>query len=132
MKTIRTQQTVHALTYDCMPRVLPPDWEIVSQSIDTSSCLHFKSKKKGLLVVLSASPERDGRDWLHVSVSHRDRIPNWEEFLFVKDLFVGRDRQAIQVFPPSVEYVNFCVRALHLWCCLTERVIPDFRIDGMI
>jgi hypothetical protein len=56
-----------------------------------------------------------GGGWDHVSVSHPDRIPTWEEMAYVKDLFFGDDEAAMQLHPPKSEYVNNHPRCLHLW-----------------
>jgi hypothetical protein len=49
-----------------------------------------------------------------------------------KELFVGREAEAYQVFPPRSRYVNVCTTALHLWHPLDGEVLPDFRKGGMI
>lgn len=59
----------------------------------------------------------DGCDtgWDHVSVSVRNRPPNWQEMCFVKDLFWGAEETVIQFHPPRSEYVNNHPNCLHLW-----------------
>lgn len=85
-----------------------------------------------LFVLCSASVESDGRRWMHVSCSRRNRLPSWEELRMVKDAFIGRERRAIQVLPPDSEYVNTHSFVLHLWSCLDVEVLPDFRRSGQI
>lgn len=111
---------------ECVPRVLPVAWHRRSEGVYES---HW-----GLRVLVSCCIERDGRRWLHVSVSRATKIPSWSDLREVKDIFVGRDRLAIQILPPEAEYVNFHPHVLHLWSCLDgERPVPDFRsCEGML
>lgn len=69
----------------------------------------------------------DGTEWLHVSLSHRDRIPFYEELAKVKELFIGFEMEAIQIFPPKSEHVNHHPRTLHLWSKVDGRIVPDMR-----
>ena len=86
----------------------------------------------GLRVIASLAWEEDLKRWLHVSVSHAQRLPTWEELRAVKAAFVGPDRAALQVFPRADEYVNHHPYTLHLWHCLEGDVTPDFRREGLI
>lgn len=59
----------------------------------------------------------DGEDtgWEHVSVSLRNRCPNWLEMCEVKDLFWLPEETVIQYHPASSAYVNTHPYCLHLW-----------------
>ena len=72
--------------------------------------------------------EYEGEKWLHVSCSRKDKFPKWKELKEVKELFIGKDRRAVQVFPKKSEYVNIHPNCLHLWCCLERDTIPDFSM----
>jgi hypothetical protein len=85
--------------------------------------------KGDLIVIASHSIERDGRPWLHVSLSRQGRIPSYDDITVVKQVFVGDDRLAVQVFPPKDEHVNINPNVLHLWACLDGRPLPDFRVE---
>jgi hypothetical protein len=74
--------------------------------------------RHGQTVITSGNVEQDGKRWLHVSTAHPRRLPSWEELREVKDIFIGRERQAVQKFPKQSEYVNIHPNCLHLWCCL--------------
>jgi hypothetical protein len=75
---------------------------------------------KNLKVIVS-----DGADWAglglsgvpfeHVSVSHPDRCPTWDEMCWVKSLFFESEECVIQYHPPRSRYVNAHERTLHLW-----------------
>ena len=65
------------------------------------------------LGVIAAGGEDTG--WEHVSVSTRSRPPNWQEMVFVKDLFWGPEECVMQLHPPRSDYVNCHPYCLHLW-----------------
>ena len=65
---------------------------------------------KPLLIIASF-----GGGWDHVSVSRRDRIPNWIEMSFVKRTFFEPDEVAMQLHPAESEHINNHPRCLHLW-----------------
>ena len=53
--------------------------------------------------------------WDHVSVSIRNRPPNWQEMSFVKGLFFEPEECVMQLHPPESMYVNNHPHCLHLW-----------------
>jgi hypothetical protein len=108
----------------CGPTILPVTWRQLEPGLYISM--------GDLKVLCSKGRERDGRRWLHVSVSHPARLPRWTELREVKDLFVGLEAVALQVLPRASEYVNVHPYVLHLWSCLDGEVVPDFRalLDG--
>lgn len=63
-----------------------------------------------LLVIAS-----DGNGWEHVSISLRNRCPNWREMCFIKDLFWDGEDCVIQYHPPKSGYINNHNYTLHLW-----------------
>lgn len=65
------------------------------------------------LAVIASGP--DGTGWEHVSVSTRHRPPNWQEMVFVKDLFWQPEECVMQLHPPRSQYVNCHPYCLHLW-----------------
>lgn len=90
------------------------------------------STEDGLTAALSFSLERDGRLWQHVSISRPDRLPTYKEMCDTKDQLIGPDKKAIQVFAPKSEHVNIHPYCLHLWHCVDEDVLPDFRKDRQV
>jgi hypothetical protein len=93
------------------PDPIPTDWRLRQDGLDGAAY----QRTDGLLVILSGNRETDGRRWLHVSCSYRNRLPTWDDLRAVKDAFVGPDRYACQVFPPRDRYVNIGPFVLHLW-----------------
>jgi len=57
----------------------------------------------------------DGMGWEHVSVSRRDRVPNWDEMCRIKALFWDDEDVVIQFHPRVSDYVNLHPNCLHLW-----------------
>lgn len=66
--------------------------------------------KQPLVVVASASD-----DWDHVSVSRRNRCPNWAEMEQIKRMFFADDETAMQLHVPPTDHVNAHPNCLHLW-----------------
>lgn len=88
------------------------------------------AKYERLRVLVSCAQYADARRWLHVSVSLRGgQLPSWPQMSEVKELFIGGDRQAIQVMPPRSNHVNIH-EVLHLWHCLDGDGLPDFTGGG--
>lgn len=57
----------------------------------------------------------DNDGWEHVSISLKNRCPNWQEMCFVKDLFWDAEDTVIQYHPPKSDYVNCHPYCLHLF-----------------
>lgn len=107
---------------DWAPRqVLPPHWRMVEIRLDGA---RYVSRQK-LMVITSMAVEQDGRRWVHLSASHKSRIPTWSELVEIRDIFLG-DVYAYQVLAPRDKHVNINDRVLHLWHCLDEVPMPDF------
>ena len=52
------------------------------------------------LAVIANAADADG--WDHVSISLKNRCPNWTEMCFVKDLFFEPEETVMQLHPPQV------------------------------
>lgn len=79
-----------------------------------------------LTVISSVCMEADEKLWLHVSLAHTKRMPNYDEIKMVKELFIGRNKYAAMVFPPEEHFVNVHRTCLHLWHCLEGWPLPEF------
>lgn len=64
----------------------------------------------------------DGLGWEHVSVSLRNRNPNWDEMCFIKAMFWDEEDCVVQYHPPKSEYVNVHPHCLHLWRPTDDRI----------
>jgi len=87
----------------------------------------YRNAQRSLTCILSCARENDGRAWLHLSLSHRTRIPTWGELGVAKEQFLG-DREAYQILPPRKRYVNIHPFVLNLFALLDPEaaVLPDF------
>ena len=95
----------------------------------------FAGSWKHLLFICSLAVELDGQTWLHASVSRKDcNMPTYSDLMDLKRLCIGDHRTALQVFPPREKHINvagqYGVEVLHLWCCLSRNVTPDFTRGG--
>ena len=85
-----------------------------------------------LMVIASGMTEADGKRWVHISYSRPTRMPSYDDLCLVKDRFIGADRRAISVHPPRSEHVSLHAWCLHLWHCIDDDGLPDFRHAGTI
>ena len=63
----------------------------------------------------------NGDKYLHISCSHGNKLPTWDELVQVKNTFIGEDVQAFQVLPRKEDYVNLMPYCLHLWAKDTDH-----------
>lgn len=115
---------------DFCPKILPPQWELAMEGDDGVA---YRQKQTGMTVILSGATEQDGRRWLHLSCAMPKkvgRLPSWEQLREAKDLFLGKDKLAVQVLPPADRHINIHDFCLHLWCCLDGDPVPDFAKGG--
>lgn len=68
-----------------------------------------------LKIVASDGDAEIGIEWEHVSVSTRNRCPNWLEMCFVKDLFWDEEEAVMQLHPPKSRWINNHEFCLHLF-----------------
>jgi hypothetical protein len=107
--------------------ILRRPWREVERRTDGS---RYLNELTGQSVIVSLE-EHNGTKWLHVSTAFPTKLPSWFELREVKDLFIGRNREAVQVLPPEKEYVNLHPYCLHLWARVDgTRLLPDFTQGG--
>lgn len=75
--------------------------------------------KSGCVVCVS----KDGGKW-HLSISHRNRLPTYEELKEARYKYLPDVKYMAQIFPPKGEFVNVCETCLHLW-----EIDPDPELD---
>lgn len=114
--------------HEAIPRILPAGWTILQRFGDGNAYRY----RNGLKVLVSTAPFEDGREWMHISLSRNDRIPNYDDVKFVKNTF-AEGRFAYQIFPPLSQNINIHEFCLHLWVPLTgELPLPNFGARGSI
>ena len=104
----------------------PPGWYIEETTEDGSAWRH----KDGRIIIASTSRELDGRRWLHLSISRRGRLPDYDDMKYLKRHWAGDEAKAIEVHAPASEHVNIATNVRHLWVCLEGDPLPDFTRGG--
>lgn len=79
----------------------------------------------GLFILATAAEYDDGREWLHVSVSRKSRLPSYDELTRIKRDFIGDDKKAVLVLPEKEKHVNIHNYCLHLFYS-AYNPLPDF------
>jgi hypothetical protein len=109
-------------------RVYPAGWTIVERWGDG----YRLQERSGLRVIVSTA-EYEGCDWMHVSLSRKDRLPSYDDMKYVKEVIIGNDRCAVEFYPPAARHVNIHQFCRHLWCPLTGgEPWPLFGEEGTI
>jgi hypothetical protein len=62
--------------------------------------------------------------WDHVSVSRKNRCPNWQEMEHVKKLFFEDGETAMQLHVPVEDHLSHHPYTLHIWRPNDGREIP--------
>jgi len=114
---------------DFIPKSLPNTWKRINP---LPGFPHLVYLSNDMLRVLMTIEIHDGKNWLHVSCARKSKLPSWDDLGRTKNLFIGSDKLALQVFPPQSEYVNDHKFTLHLWHCIDQRPLPDFRNEGSV
>lgn len=110
------------------PRVLPYGW---MKSEEYPNAIWYKNQR--LCVCVEVESHGLHGYWLHLSVSHLNHPPTYSDLKLVKELYIGRDRKAIQVFSAAGEHYNCHPNCLHLWSRLDTEILPDLRTpDGRL
>jgi len=87
-----------------------PRWKLVGIA---NECSVFTFNDYNVL--FSIEQHLSGR-WKHASLTMaRAELPSWGDISMMKNDFFGRDAYAIQILPPSSEYVNAHKYCMHLW-----------------
>lgn len=85
--------------------------------------VYLPISKKSLAVIFSW-----GGGWDHVSVSHKNKVPSWEEMCMVKDIFFDEEECVIQYHPPKSQYINNHPYCLHLWRPQNKEVLMPPKV----
>ena len=97
-----------------------PEWELRAYGVlgDARNGCFFVPDGTALLRVIASV----GGGWDHLSVSHAQRCPSWEEMEYVRKLFTGPREVWLQFGVPDVEHVNYHPHCLHWWRPLHREV----------
>lgn len=75
----------------------------------------------GCRILLSPPFNRAGIGW-HLSISHQERYPTWDEIKEARNQLLPMDKTFAMIFPPQEEYVNLHQNTFHLW-----QVVGKYR-----
>lgn len=87
--------------------------------------IHCNESNMDLRIIASV-----GEGWDHVSVSLKNRCPNWQEMDFVKRLFFNPDECVIQYHVPVKDHISIHNYCLHLWRPQGEKIPmpPEYMV----
>jgi hypothetical protein len=60
----------------------------------------------GLQIIASVAEYDDNKEWLHISVSRKSRLPTYDDMTRIKRDFIGDDRKAISVLPEKKNHLD--------------------------
>lgn len=74
-----------------------------------------------------------GDGWEHVSVSRKNRCPNWPEMAHVKAVFFNEDETTMQLHVPDVDHINIMNHCLHIWKPVDQEIpMPPSYMVGIV
>ena len=85
----------------------------------------YKEVPMNKIMGTEAGEYDDGKEWLHVSVSRKSKLPTYEELTRIKRDFIGDDKKAVFVLPEKEKHINLHNYCLHLFYS-AENPLPDF------
>jgi hypothetical protein len=102
----------------------PLDWEIYrkpspfdGEDMGDRHNGYLRIPARDMAIVFS-----NGGGWEHVSVSHPDRTPTWEEMDDVKRRFWQETDTVMQLHVPPAQHKNCHPHCLHLWRPLIAEI----------
>jgi hypothetical protein len=81
----------------------------------------------GLRVIVTAALEFDGKRWIHMAVSRLKSRPSHHDLVLAKNMFLGADAIAFQIYPSIEEESRTDINTIYLYKCLDEQPIPRFK-----
>lgn len=72
---------------------------------------HYKAGK--LQIIVSPPYAKAGLGW-HISISHPERYPSWDEIMYYRYRLCPKDITMVMYLPPLNEYVNLHEHCFHL------------------
>lgn len=91
-------------------------------SIGDETCGRFFMESpidRAPMCIIAAS----GEGWDHVSVSRKNRVPNWIEMEYVKRKFFHPDEVAFEFHVAEKDHISHHPNCLHLWRPLNQDIM---------
>lgn len=76
-----------------------------------NGCFSIPGPNNYLFKIIASSE----MEWDHVSVSLKNRCPNWPEMTYIKHLFFEEYEVCYQLHVAKEDHINFHPNVLHLW-----------------
>lgn len=83
------------------------------------------------IVASEGDPNNESMGWSHVSISTKNRCPNWTEMCWVKDLFFEPEECVVQFHPPRSKWISNHPYCLHLWKPPYQVELPPAILVGI-
>lgn len=113
-------------------RVIPSNWKAIEIPYFRELVAFIRADGLKVIITVEWQDSDTETKWLHVSMSFKSKLPSYSDMKIVKNVFIGEDRTAFQIFPSNDQHVNLHENTLHLFSCLTKDIFPDFRREGGI
>ena len=121
MKDIKITDAAYFPQPQAIYRELP-----IARAMGANAAEYMRAwEHNGLMIIASAGEYDDGREWLHVSISRKSRVPSYNELTRIKRDFIGDDKKAVLVLPEKKNHVNIHDYCLHLFYS-AENPLPEF------
>jgi hypothetical protein len=96
----------------------------------------YTAQYRHLRFIVTTAEHEDGGEWLHLSVSRRDKgVPTYDDMQDLKRLCSPDDRTGIEVFAAGEKHINLN-EVRHIWVRLDTELLggplPDFGSLGTI
>ena len=78
---------------------------------ESNGCFLIPGPNNYLFKIIASSE----MEWDHVSVSLKNRCPNWYEMSYIKRLFFEDHEVCYQLHVSNEDHINFNPNVLHLW-----------------
>jgi len=113
--------------------ITPIEWKEVFFDNGPPGSRTFMHITRPLVAILGQEKVdlEDGHEprW-HLSVSHKDRVPTWEELGIARDALLPEDIHFMIPHPPRRFWLNYNHRVLHLWELRDPGAITQFEWEG--
>lgn len=96
-------------------RIGPPPLSMKKMQ-DRDGMEWFKAGPHGYMIAVSTD---DGA--LHMSISHQERYPHWDDIMAVWRWLAGPDLEGVIVLPRESDYVDLHPFCFHAWESLCQK-----------
>ena len=99
---------------------LPRGWRAKVQIDELVAAYSLPKRKLRIILGIEEKSHCNG-PWIHLSVSHAKALPSHKTMMMCKELFIGDNREAIEIYPPKSRDIDAPDNCLHLWAPMDPR-----------